>query len=131
MNYYNQKIAELSKELYGNQAQTERVIKARHFIDQHLEAELRLSQIANAVYSSPFHLNREFKRHYGITPSQYAKERRIAEAKKLLCGNSSVSDTCLSVGYGSITTFSLLFRRWTGSSPRKFKSARLNKFGSD
>jgi len=124
---YNKKIAELTKQLYGNVAQTERVIKAKQFIDKNYDLEIDLDTIAIAVHSSKFHLNREFKRHYGVTPSHYLKDRRILEAKKLLSESSTVTDTCFTVGYDSLSTFSLLFRRWTGFSPRAFKKARLNK----
>ena len=124
---YNKKIAKLTKQFYGNVAQTERVIKAKQFIDKNYDLEMDLDTIATAANSSKFHLNREFKRHYGITPSHYLKDKRIIEAKKLLSESSTVTDTCFTVGYGSLSTFSLLFRRWTGFSPRAFKKARLNK----
>ena len=124
---YNKKIAELNKQLYRNAGQTERVIKAKQFIDKNYDLEIDLDTIATAANSSKFHLNREFKRHYGITPSHYLKDKRIVEAKKLLSESSTVTDTCFTIGYGSLSTFSLLFRRWTGFSPRAFKKARLNK----
>ena len=124
---YNKKIGELTRQFYGNVAQTERVIKAKQFIDKNYDLEIDLDTIATAANSSKFHLNREFKRHYGITPSHYLKDKRIVEAKKLLSESSTVTDTCFTIGYGSLSTFSLLFRRWTGFSPRAFKKARLNK----
>ena len=124
---YNKKIAELTKQLYGNVAQTERVIKVKQFIDENYGLEIDLDSVTTAVNSSKFHLNREFKRHYGITPSHYLKDKRILEAKKLLSESSTVADTCFTVGYESLSTFSMLFRRWTGFSPGAFKKARLNK----
>ena len=124
---FNKKIAELTKQLYANVGQTERVIKAKQFIDKNYSVEIDLNTIATAANSSRFHLNREFKRHYGITPSHYLKDKRILEAKKLLSESSTVTDACFTVGYESLSTFSMLFRRWTGCSPKVFKKARLNK----
>lgn len=124
---YNQKISKLTNQLYYNIGQTDRVIKAKYFIDKNYGLEIDLDTIANAVNGSKFHLNREFKRHYGVTPSHYLKNRRISEAKKLLSDSSTVTDTCFTVGYESLSTFSMLFRRWTGFSPSDFKKARLNK----
>ena len=122
---FNKKIAELTKQLYGNVAQTERVIKAKQFIDKNYGLEINLDAITAAANSSKFHLNREFKRHYGITPSHYLKDKRIIEAKKLLSESSTVTDTCFTVGYDSLSTFSMLFRRWTGFSPRLFKKSKI------
>jgi AraC-like DNA-binding protein len=127
MTNYNQTITKLTGLLYHNGDQTVRAIRARKFIDHNFNRPIPLDKIANAVYCSKFHLNREFKRHYGITPSQYLKGKRILEAKKLLSDNSSVTDTCYSVGYDSLSTFSMLFRQWTGFSPSNFKKARMNK----
>ena len=78
---YNEKITELTEQLYGNVGQTERVIKAKQFIDKNYGLEIDLHTITTAANSSKFHLNREFKRHYGITPSHYLKDKRISEAK--------------------------------------------------
>jgi AraC-like DNA-binding protein len=124
---YNKKIAELAKQLYGNVGQTERVIKAKQFIDENYGLKIDLDTITTAANSSKFHLNREFKRHYGITPSHYLRDRRMLEAKKLLSQGSTVINTCFTVGYDSLSTFSMLFRRWAGFSPGVFKRARLNK----
>jgi AraC-like DNA-binding protein len=124
---YNKKITELTKQLYGNVGQTERVIKAKQFIDENYGLEIDLDIIATAANSSKFHLNREFKRHYGITPSHYLKDKRILEVKKLLSESSTVTDACFTVGYDSLSTFSMLFRRWTGFSPSVFKKARFDK----
>lgn len=124
---YNQTITKLTRQLYHNDDQTDRAIRARKFIDHNFDRPIPLNKIANAVYCSKFHLNREFKRHYGVTPSQYLKDKRILEAKKLLSNNSSVTDTCYTVGYDSLSTFSMLFRQWTGFSPSNFKKARMNK----
>lgn len=124
---YSEKLSELNETIFQNKHQIDRAISAKKFIDENYPENLNLDIIANAVHSSKFHLNREFKRLYGMTPSQYAKEKRIQEAKKILTNNGTVSDACLSVGYESLTTFSILFRRMTGKNAKAFKSARMKK----
>lgn len=125
--FYNNTVKKLTARFYRNTHQIDRVIKAKHFIDQNFNQPLSLDTISNAVHVSKFHLNREFKRLYGLTPAQHLKEKRISEAKKILANHGSVSDACYSVGYESLSTFSLLFRRMTGKNAAKVKSARMNK----
>jgi AraC-like DNA-binding protein len=121
MVYYNREVKRLTNQLYHNAEQTDRAISARKFIDKNFDKPISLDKIARAVYCSKFHLNREFKRHYGVTPLKYLKSKRILEAKKLLRKNGSVAEACYNVGYESLSTFSILFRRMTGSRPRELK----------
>lgn len=127
MTEYNRKINKLTDINFRNGHQTDRAINAKKFIDLNYFNPLSLDIIASNVYSSKFHLNREFKRLYGMTPAKYLKEKRIQEAKIILTNNGAVTDACFSVGYGSLSTFSMLFRRMTGKNAETFKSARMKK----
>ena len=122
MTEYNKKINELAAINFGNRHQTDRAINARKFIDLNYANPLSLDKIATHVYSSKFHLNREFKRLYGITPAQYVKEKRIQEAKIILRNNGAVTDACFKVGYRSLSSFSSLFKRMTGKNAETFKN---------
>lgn len=127
MTFYNQTVKKMSDRLYRNSYQTDRAIRARKFIDKNFDKLIFLDTIASAVFCSKFHLNREFKRHYGMTPSKYLTDKRVSEAKKILLDNGSVTDACFSVGYESLSTFSLLFRRMTGKNAGNFRKARIKK----
>ncbi len=124
---YNRKINELCNVNFRNGYQADRAINAKRFIDFNFSKTISLDIIAQAVYCSKFHLNREFKRFYGMTPAKYLKEKRINEAKKILANNGTVSEACFCVGYQSLSTFSVLFRRMTGKNPEIFKTARMKK----
>ncbi len=48
--------------------------------------------------------------------------RRLEDAQRLLRGGSlSVTEVCLEVGYESLGSFSTLFRRTSGVSPRDYR----------
>ena len=62
---------------------------------------LTLEALARQVGASPWHLQRTFKAATGLSPRQYAAERRLERLKGRLQGAPSVSDAIYEAGYGS------------------------------
>jgi len=98
-----------------------RIQDAKILIDRHYHERLQLDDIARKVYLSKYHFMRLFKEAYGCTPHQYLMNRRIDKAKLLLLTDMTVSEVCQSVGFESTSSFSLLFKKKTGSSPTDFR----------
>ena len=94
-----------------------RIVQAKIFIDNHYREKIELSNIADSAYFSKFHFIRLFKIVYGKTPHQYLIKVRIEGARELLQNEISVTETCFSVGFDSLTSFTALFRRYTKISP--------------
>ncbi len=67
-----------------------------------------------------------FKKEYGMTPSQYMNDLRLAEAKKLLSQSSNkIVDIAYSVGFGSLSTFYKFFKERSGLSPAMYRNKRI------
>jgi AraC family transcriptional regulator, regulatory protein of adaptative response / methylated-DNA-[protein]-cysteine methyltransferase len=85
--------------------QLDRVRRACRVIDEVLEegegAPPPLAEIAASVGSSPFHLQRLFKRYLGISPRDYADARRLKRVKAMLRDGEEVSGAIYGAGYGS------------------------------
>jgi AraC family transcriptional regulator of adaptative response/methylated-DNA-[protein]-cysteine methyltransferase len=60
-----------------------------------------LADLAEQVGASPFHLQRLFKRHLGISPREFADARRLTLVKKLLRDGEGVAGALYEAGYGS------------------------------
>lgn len=102
-----------------------RVERGREFIEDNLAAPLHLADIAETACLSPHYLLRLFKQVYRETPHQYMTRRRIEKACELLAGtNESITGICYDVGFESPASFSLLFRRYRGLSPRAYRQTR-------
>jgi len=81
------------------------VAKARAYLDAKQSERVTLEELARAVGSSPFHLQREFKRTLGLSPKDYQREHRLEAAKRLIAGGSRVTDAVFEAGYGSVSRF--------------------------
>jgi len=81
------------------------VARARSYLDARRGERVTLAELARAVGASPFHLQRRFKRALGLSPTDYQRERRLEEAKKLLASGSRVTDAVFGAGYGSVSRF--------------------------
>jgi AraC family transcriptional regulator len=108
-----------------------RLNRARDFMEASLFSPLTIPEIAAAAWFSPHHFLRLFKATFGQTPHQYLTTRRIEHAKRLLLNSEvSVTDICTELGFESLGSFSLLFRRHAGLSPDAYRQAhRRRAFG--
>jgi AraC family transcriptional regulator len=92
------------------------------YIEANLHKDISLAELAAIARLSPYHFCRAFKEAVGEPPHRYQMSRRIKQAKTLLTKPSlSISDVAASVGYGSLSRFSALFRQVTGHSPRDYR----------
>jgi len=100
---------------------------ARDFIDSEFESPIGLHQIAEAASLSPHHFLRLFKATFGITPHQYLIRRRLIKAKCLVSHTDlPISQMVRQLGFESLGSFSLLFKRHFGASPLNLRKAGVS-----
>lgn len=115
----------LSKNIQALKASTrleifKRVSMAKDWMEQHYNEGILLEDIAEHATMNSQHFLRMFKQVYQITPHQYMMDLKLKKAKQLLEGTDlSVNDICLSVGFESVFSFSLLFKKRFGQSPSR------------
>ncbi len=100
-----------------------RVARGREFLHAEGLGPIRLADAANAACLSPFHFQRTFVRAFGKSPSRYVTELRLERAAKLLQNGETVTDACLRVGFQSLGSFSVAFRKHFGVPPSYFRSS--------
>lgn len=127
MTFYEQKLKRVNDTIYANQEQIQTVIGVRNYIDNNYDTDLNLDVLSRICLISKYHLLRLFKRYYGLTPRQYLIDKRIEASKALLKNGTSVTETCYAVGFGSLGSFSTLFKVKTGKSPTKFQKEQLSR----
>jgi AraC family transcriptional regulator of adaptative response/methylated-DNA-[protein]-cysteine methyltransferase len=80
-----------------------------------------LGELAERVESSPFHLQRLFKRHLGISPREYADARRLERVKRLLRAGDGVAGALYEAGYGSASRLYERADAQLGMTPATYK----------
>jgi len=96
------------------------------FINDNLDRNISLKELASLVRLSPNHLCKAFARAMGMPPHQYHRRQRIERAKLLLADtHRSITDIVAATGYTASSNFATAFRQVTGLSPREFRRTLL------
>lgn len=102
-----------------------RLLRGRDFILSSLDNQIVLSDMARAACLSPYHFHRAFTKVFGETPHRYLTRQRLEKAQRILANSDrSVTEVCLESGFESPGSFSSLFTRHYGLSPREFQKQR-------
>jgi len=106
----------IAEEIYG------RIVAAKVFIDENYHEAIDLDEISQKAYLSRFHFHLLFSKVYKKTPLQYLTAKRIEKAKTLLSENKPVTDVCNEVGFESLGSFSVLFKKEIGFAPTYYRN---------
>lgn len=97
------------------------VQRAIRLIDAQLYQPCSLASIAKEIQVHPSYLSSLFKKEVGINITQFIRDRKIDEAKKLMANtNHSISAIAEMLGYNSLSYFSKVFQQTTQICPRNF-----------
>jgi AraC family transcriptional regulator len=91
------------------------------YINDHLDQELSLEELAAIAQLSAYHFCRSFKRSTGLTPHQYVIRQRVERAKVLLKDSKmGISEVAIACGFTHQSHLNRHFKRLTGVTPKKF-----------
>ncbi|WP_420643673.1 helix-turn-helix transcriptional regulator [Candidatus Leptofilum sp.] len=89
---------------------------------------LSLETLAEALYSSPYHLCRVFRQQTGQTIHKYLNQMRLRASLELVAANeTSLMELSLALGYANHSHFSAAFRRAFGVPPSQLRQNPSNK----
>jgi len=97
--------------------------RVKAYVAEHQGEPITLAQVSRALHVSTFYFCKMFKKATHLTFTDYLGRTRIEQAKTLLLDpNRRVSEVAYEVGFGSLTHFNRLFRKFTGESPSDFRA---------
>ena len=107
-----------------------RIRKVLNFIEENLDNELSLENLAEIGNYSPFHFHRIFRGIIGETLQEYINRKRLEKSAMLLSHQKqkSIEDIFSEVGFKSNSTFSKTFKKYFGVSPSVFRKNTPEKF---
>ena len=98
------------------------VATVKQFINEHLSEKITLECIGKELFFSPLYCEIIFKRYTGTSIIKYLIQQRIERAKALLLdGTLSLKAIAIAVGFEDYNYVSRVFKRATGTSPKKYK----------
>ena len=100
----------------------QRIASAKIYIDKNFQEDIDLEVISQQAFLSRFHFHRLFTNIYRKTPHQYLTKKRLEKARDLLSENKAVMEVCNEVGFESIGSFSVLFKKEIGFAPTYYRN---------
>jgi AraC family transcriptional regulator len=99
-----------------------RLHRGRDYLESCYHEPLSVAAVARIACLSPYHFQRMFQAAFGQSPMRYLQARRLRAACQLLAQtDADITSIGLRVGFESLGSFSWLFRRKFGMSPRQFR----------
>ena len=121
----NRSAANLSKNIAAVKASTrleifKRVALAKEWMESNYSSGCSLEELATIANMNSQHFLRMFRQIYQVTPHQYLVHIKLEKAKQLLQTTTlPVWEICNAIGFESVYSFSLLFRKKFGLPPAR------------
>ena len=105
--------------------------KALSLIEENYSAPLTLDQLSAAAGMSPKYFCRFFQEMTHYTPIEYLNICRIEHAcYQLITTGQSVTDVAFSCGFNDLSYFIKTFRRYKGTTPKRYLNGAAQSRGS-
>ena len=95
----------------------------RDLVDANPAQPPRLAALAALAGVHPVYLAQAFRRSFGCSLGEYARRRRLDEARERLAeGLAPLAEIALDTGFADQSHFTRAFKRFTGVTPRQYRT---------
>ena len=100
--------------------------KIKELVQEKIEEDLSLEEMARAVGLSAAHFSQVFRNTTGQTPHQCLLWYRVQQAKEMLrSAEMRVLDVAIACGFKTQQHFARVFRQICGASPKEYRYRRF------
>lgn len=119
--FFTSIISERKQPSFGHQTVNKVVI----FINDEVEQDLSVEEIAKHFNISTSHLSRIFREHAGITLVEYLNVRRVEESQYYLRhSNKGISEISKQFHFCNQSYFTRIFKKYTSVTPKQFRDSQ-------
>lgn len=110
-----------------------RINRVIDYIEEHLDENLYLQQLAEIAHFSPFHFHRIFSAFKGETLNNFIKRKKIEKAGSRLLNERdvSISEIAYQCGFSSVSVFCRAFRDHFGMNAQGFRQTWIKTFSKN
>lgn len=94
------------------------------YLDDNFYRPIKIEELADLANMSYRSYTEQFKRRTGRTVTQYLTERRVEYAKRLMLETDDILFASFEAGFGDLTHFYRVFKKFTGMTPKQFIAGR-------
>lgn len=94
------------------------------YIEDNIATDLPVDKLANISGYSAWHLQRIFKKHFGIKLGTYIRYRRLSKSSiSLKQTKSKILDIAIAYGFNSQQCYTRAFKNFLGKTPSEFRKS--------
>ncbi|MGO5023310.1 helix-turn-helix transcriptional regulator [Lawsonibacter sp. LCP25S3_G6] len=115
----------LERYTISGSCELEASIKA--YIAEHYRQNIRLQDIAETFHFSSSYFTQVFKKHFGMTLTEYVTQFRVEKSQQLLLEyNLPVEAVAAEVGFNSYSYFCTIFKKLSGMTPKEYRTCMVH-----
>ena len=99
------------------------LICALDTINESFSSPINIERLAQGCFISVNTLERMFKNHLGVTPTEYIRKKRLSHGAKLLQQGHPVSYVAGECGFNDVSQFITLFKKEFSQTPLQYKKS--------
>lgn len=96
------------------------IVHACEYIDDHLNGDILLEDVADEIGLSLSQFKFKFKKQIGVSPRNYINQQKVERIKDEIKEGSPFTEIAENYGFCNSAYFSVVFKKYTGETPTEF-----------